>query len=117
MAEILAERVKNSARIPRMIVTMGWKGRLVYADQNGEHRRSSGNESGCGRYPRARVMLFLQAACAGLTYGKNSSKKPAAIGTRLFFHSDLYILKISVRDVCRKEFGLVFIKREKMITG
>ena len=35
MAEILAERVK-SARIPRMIVTMGGKG-AVYADQNGEH--------------------------------------------------------------------------------
>lgn len=102
MAEILAERVK-SARIPRMIVTMGGKG-AVYADQNGEH----------GVHPAMKVDVvdttgagdaFFAGACAGLTYGK-TLKEACDIGTRL---SSTVIC--TSENICPRfmpeEFGLV----------
>lgn len=102
MAEILAERVK-SARIPRMIVTMGGKG-AVYADQNGEH----------GVHPAMKVDVvdttgagdaFFAGACAGLTYGK-TLKEACGIGTRL---SSTVIC--TSENICPRfmpeEFGLV----------
>lgn len=79
MAEILSERLK-SARIEKMIVTMGEQG-AVYADQNGEH----------GVYPAMKVDVvdttgagdaFFAGTCIGLTYGK-TMKEACAIGTRL----------------------------------
>lgn len=79
MAEILAERVK-SARIPRMIVTLGGKG-AVYADQNGGAWRSFGNESGCGRYHRRGRCFFCRRMCR--TYIRQNSQRSLRIGTRL----------------------------------
>lgn len=79
MAEILSERLK-SARIEKMIVTMGEQG-AVYADRNGEY----------GVYPAMKVDVvdttgagdaFFAGTCIGLTYGK-TMKEACAIGTRL----------------------------------
>lgn len=79
MAEILSERLK-SARIEKMIVTMGEQG-AVYADRNGEY----------GVYPAMKVDVvdttgagdaFFAGSCIGLTYGK-TMKEACAIGTRL----------------------------------
>lgn len=79
MAEVLSERLK-SARIEKMIVTMGEQG-AVYADRNGEY----------GVYPAMKVDVvdttgagdaFFAGTCIGLTYGK-TMKEACAIGTRL----------------------------------
>lgn len=107
MEEILAERVK-SARIPRMIVTMGGKG-AVYADQNGEH----------GVHPAMKVDVvdttgagdaFFAGACAGLTYGK-TLKEACGIGTRLS-STVICTSENIVRDLCRKSLALFYKKRE-----
>ena len=79
LAEVLAERIK-SARIEKMIVTMGSEG-AVYAGQDGEK----------GFYPARKVDVvdttgagdaFFAGACMGLTYGK-TLREACAIGTRL----------------------------------
>ena len=79
LAEVLSERIK-SARIEKMIVTMGSEG-AVYAGQDGEK----------GFYPARKVDVvdttgagdaFFAGACIGLTYGKNL-RESCAIGTRL----------------------------------
>lgn len=79
LAEILSERIK-SARIEKMIVTMGSEG-AVYAGQDGEK----------GFYPARKVDVvdttgagdaFFAGACMGLTYGK-TLRESCAIGTRL----------------------------------
>ncbi len=79
LAEILSERIK-SARIEKMIVTMGSEG-AVYAGQDGEK----------GFYPARKVDVvdttgagdaFFAGACMGLTYGK-TLREACAIGTRL----------------------------------
>lgn len=79
LAEILSERIK-SARIEKMIVTMGSEG-AVYAGQDGEK----------GFYPARKVDVvdttgagdaFFAGACMGLTYGK-PLRESCAIGTRL----------------------------------
>lgn len=68
MADILADRIK-SARISRMVVTMGEHG-AVYADSEGN----------CGVVPALKVDVvdttgagdaFFAGVCMGLTYGKN----------------------------------------------
>lgn len=79
LADTLAERIQ-SARIEKMIVTMGSEG-AVYAGQDGEK----------GFYPARKVDVvdttgagdaFFAGACIGLTYGKNL-RESCAIGTRL----------------------------------
>lgn len=79
LAEVLSERIK-SARIEKMIVTMGSEG-AVYAGQDGEK----------GFYPARKVDVvdttgagdaFFAGSCIGLTYGKNL-RESCAIGTRL----------------------------------
>ena len=79
LADTLAEKIK-SARIEKMIVTMGSEG-AVYAGQDGEK----------GFYPARKVDVvdttgagdaFFAGSCIGLTYGKNL-RESCAIGTRL----------------------------------
>lgn len=79
MAEILAQRIR-SAKIPRMVVTMGSEG-AAYADQEGEK----------GVYPALKVDVvdttgagdsFFAGVCMGLTYGK-TLRESCGIGTRL----------------------------------
>ena len=79
MAEILAQRIR-SAKIPRMVVTMGSEG-AAYADQEGEK----------GIYPALKVDVvdttgagdsFFAGVCMGLTYGK-TLRESCGIGTRL----------------------------------
>ena len=79
LAEVLSERIQ-SARIEKMIVTMGSEG-AVYAGQDGEK----------GFYPARKVDVvdttgagdaFFAGSCIGLTYGKNL-RESCAIGTRL----------------------------------
>ncbi|RGO24605.1 carbohydrate kinase family protein [Dorea sp. OM02-2LB] len=102
MAELLAERVKT-ARIPKMIVTMGEQG-AVYADQEGNY----------GVRPPMKVDVvdttgagdaFFAGVCAGLTYGKNL-EEACAIGTRL---SSAVIC--TSENICPRfmpeEFGLI----------
>lgn len=102
MAELLAERVKT-ARIPKMIVTMGEQG-AVYADQEGNY----------GVRPPMKVDVvdttgagdaFFAGVCAGLTYGKNLEES-CAIGTRL---SSAVIC--TSENICPRfmpeEFGLI----------
>lgn len=102
MAELLAERVKT-ARIPKMIVTMGEQG-AVYADQEGNY----------GVRPPMKVDVvdttgagdaFFAGVCAGLTYGKNL-EEACGIGTRL---SSAVIC--TSENICPRfmpeEFGLI----------
>lgn len=79
MAEILADRIK-SARISRMVVTMGEHG-AVYADSEGNY----------GSVPALKVDVvdttgagdaFFAGVCMGLTYGK-TMEEACKIGTRL----------------------------------
>ena len=79
MADILADRIK-SARISRMVVTMGGEG-AVYADSHGNR----------GFVPALKVDVvdttgagdaFFAGVCMGLTYGKTMAEA-CSIGTRL----------------------------------
>lgn len=79
LADILEERIR-SARIEKMVVTMGEAG-AVYADQHGNK----------GVYPPLKVDVidttgagdaFFSGVCIGLTYGK-TLREACAIGTRL----------------------------------
>ena len=79
MADILADRIK-SARISRMVVTMGEHG-AVYADSEGNR----------GAVPALKVDVvdttgagdaFFAGVCMGLTYGK-TMEEACKIGTRL----------------------------------
>ena len=79
MADILADRIK-SARISRMVVTMGGEG-AVYADSYGNR----------GFVPALKVDVvdttgagdaFFAGVCMGLTYGKTMAEA-CSIGTRL----------------------------------
>ena len=101
MQELLPLRIQ-SARIPRMVVTMGGDG-AVYADQNGE----------CGFYPALKVDVvdttgagdaFFSGVCIGLTYGK-TMREACAIGTRL-----ASTVIVTAENICPRfmpeEFGL-----------
>ena len=101
MQELLPQRIQ-SARIPRMVVTMGGAG-AVYADQNG----------GCGFYPALKVDVvdttgagdaFFSGVCIGLTYGK-TMREACAIGTRL-----ASTVIVTAENICPRfmpeEFGL-----------
>lgn len=79
LADVLEERIR-SARIEKMVVTMGEAG-AVYADQHGNK----------GVYPPLKVDVidttgagdaFFSGVCIGLTYGK-TLREACAIGTRL----------------------------------
>ena len=79
LADILADRIK-SARISRMVVTMGGEG-AVYADSHGNR----------GFVPALKVDVvdttgagdaFFAGVCMGLTYGKTMAEA-CSIGTRL----------------------------------
>lgn len=79
LADVLEERIR-SARIEKMVVTMGDEG-AVYADQYGNK----------GVYPPLKVDVidttgagdaFFSGVCIGLTYGK-TLREACAIGTRL----------------------------------
>lgn len=79
LADVLEERIR-SARIEKMVVTMGDEG-AVYADQHGNK----------GVYPPLKVDVidttgagdaFFSGVCIGLTYGK-TLREACAIGTRL----------------------------------
>ncbi len=79
LAEVLVKRIR-SARIPKMVVTMGEQG-AAYADQNGDR----------GVCPALKVDVidttgagdaFFSGVCLGLTYGK-TLREACGIGTRL----------------------------------